>query len=132
MQYVDPNLPRRIDGWRSPILGMDMPIVTYGHAGHPLLLFPTRQLCRERLNHGRRLLHTRFFDGSGMVPAMRSGALTCSVTSAIGPLPIVNTPSAFVAAGAGGASFTCTWAPTTGLPSSESITVPVIVRVAAG
>jgi esterase/lipase superfamily enzyme len=41
MQYLDPSLPRRIDGWRSPILGMDMPIVTYGHGGHPLLLFPT-------------------------------------------------------------------------------------------
>lgn len=41
MQYVDPNLPRRIDGWRSPALGQDMPIVTYGDRGHPLLLFPT-------------------------------------------------------------------------------------------
>lgn len=41
MQYVDPDLPRRIDGWRSPNLGMDMPIVTYGWGGHPLLLFPT-------------------------------------------------------------------------------------------
>lgn len=40
-EYVDPRLPRRIDGWRSPVLGMDMPIVAYGHAGRPLLLFPT-------------------------------------------------------------------------------------------
>jgi esterase/lipase superfamily enzyme len=40
-KYVDDRLPRRIEGWRSPILGMDMPIVQYGHAGHPLLLFPT-------------------------------------------------------------------------------------------
>ncbi|HXO22290.1 MAG TPA: alpha/beta hydrolase-fold protein [Thermoanaerobaculia bacterium] len=32
---------RRIEGWRSPILGQDMPIVSYGHWGHPLLLFPT-------------------------------------------------------------------------------------------
>ena len=41
MEYVDPSLPRRIDGWRSPALGMDMPIVSYGDRGHPLLLFPT-------------------------------------------------------------------------------------------
>jgi esterase/lipase superfamily enzyme len=41
MEYVDPNLPRRIDGWVSPILGLPMPIVTYGDRGHPLLLFPT-------------------------------------------------------------------------------------------
>jgi len=40
-QFVDPRLPRRIDRWRSPALGLDMPIVTYGHAGHPVLLFPT-------------------------------------------------------------------------------------------
>ena len=41
MQYVDDALPRRIDGWRSPTLGADMPIVIYGDRGRPLLLFPT-------------------------------------------------------------------------------------------
>ncbi len=41
MDFVDPNLPKRIDGWRSSNLGLEMPIVQYGHAGHPLLLFPT-------------------------------------------------------------------------------------------
>jgi esterase/lipase superfamily enzyme len=41
MQFVDPNLPRHIFGWHSPALGMDMPIVSYGYGGHPLLLFPT-------------------------------------------------------------------------------------------
>lgn len=41
MEYVDPNLPRDISGWHSPSLGMDMPIVSYGYRGHPLLLFPT-------------------------------------------------------------------------------------------
>lgn len=40
-QYVDPNLPRRLDGWKSPGLGLDMPVVSYGDRGHPLLLFPT-------------------------------------------------------------------------------------------
>ena len=41
MTYVDAHLPRRIDGWHSPLLGIDMPIVSYGDRGHPLLLFPT-------------------------------------------------------------------------------------------
>ncbi|MDX2059668.1 MAG: alpha/beta hydrolase-fold protein [Gemmatimonadales bacterium] len=40
-QYVDPNLPRKIHGWHSPSLGLDMPLVHYGDRGHPLLLFPT-------------------------------------------------------------------------------------------
>lgn len=40
-QYVDPALPRRLDGWHSPTLGLDLPIVSYGDRGHPLLLFPT-------------------------------------------------------------------------------------------
>jgi esterase/lipase superfamily enzyme len=43
MQFVDPHLPRDIFGWHSPNLGLDMPIVSYGHAGHPLLLYPTAQ-----------------------------------------------------------------------------------------
>jgi esterase/lipase superfamily enzyme len=40
-QFVDPRMPRRIDKWRSPALGLEMPIVTYGYAGTPVLLFPT-------------------------------------------------------------------------------------------
>jgi esterase/lipase superfamily enzyme len=32
---------REIAGWHSPILGQHMPIVSYGHWGHPVLLFPT-------------------------------------------------------------------------------------------
>ena len=35
------DLHRKIEGWHSPSLGQDMPIVSYGHWGHPLLLFPT-------------------------------------------------------------------------------------------
>lgn len=35
------DLQQQIDGWHSPILGQHMPIVSYGHWGHPLLLFPT-------------------------------------------------------------------------------------------
>jgi esterase/lipase superfamily enzyme len=40
-QYLDPATPRRIDGWHSPILGQQMPIVSYGDRGRPILLFPT-------------------------------------------------------------------------------------------
>lgn len=35
------SIPRHIEDWQSPILGQRMPIVSYGHWGHPLLLFPT-------------------------------------------------------------------------------------------
>src|SRR5437764_6470213 len=35
------DLKKNVDGWHSPILGQPMPIVSYGHWGHPLLLFPT-------------------------------------------------------------------------------------------
>lgn len=41
MSHIDPNLPREIFGWHSPSLGMDAPIVRYGHWGPALLLFPT-------------------------------------------------------------------------------------------
>jgi len=41
LQYIDPAMPKRIGGWRSAALGIDMPIVSYGNAGRPLLLFPT-------------------------------------------------------------------------------------------
>jgi esterase/lipase superfamily enzyme len=34
-------MERRITSWQSPALGMDMPLVAYGHAGYPLLMFPT-------------------------------------------------------------------------------------------
>ncbi len=34
-------MQRRITSWISPRLGMDMPIVAYGHAGYPLLMLPT-------------------------------------------------------------------------------------------
>ena len=40
-QYISPELPRRLDGWRSAALGIEMPVVVYGERGHPLLLFPT-------------------------------------------------------------------------------------------
>jgi esterase/lipase superfamily enzyme len=41
IQYVDPALKRQVFGWRSPRLGLEMPVVSYGHAGVPILLFPT-------------------------------------------------------------------------------------------
>ncbi len=41
MNYVDPALRREIFGWHSPRLGLDMPLVRYGHFGRALLLLPT-------------------------------------------------------------------------------------------
>ncbi|HEX8178344.1 MAG TPA: alpha/beta hydrolase-fold protein [Pyrinomonadaceae bacterium] len=32
---------RRITSWYSHNLGMEMPVVAYGHSGYPLLMFPT-------------------------------------------------------------------------------------------
>ncbi len=32
---------REITSWFSNNLGMDMPVVSYGHSGQPLLMFPT-------------------------------------------------------------------------------------------
>lgn len=34
-------MERRTTSWHSHRLGMDMPLVSYGHAGYPLLMFPT-------------------------------------------------------------------------------------------
>ena len=34
-------MQRRTDSWFSSNLGMEMPIVAYGHDGYPLLMFPT-------------------------------------------------------------------------------------------
>ena len=34
-------MERRTTAWYSQNLGMEMPIVAYGHAGYPLLMFPT-------------------------------------------------------------------------------------------
>ncbi len=34
-------MERRITGWFSPNLNIEMPLVAYGHAGYPLLMFPT-------------------------------------------------------------------------------------------
>jgi esterase/lipase superfamily enzyme len=41
IQYIDPHLAKHTFGWYSPSIGIDMPIVTYGHAGPPVLLYPT-------------------------------------------------------------------------------------------
>jgi esterase/lipase superfamily enzyme len=40
-KYIDDNLPKYVDGWHSPRLNQQMPIVSYGTRGKPLLLFPT-------------------------------------------------------------------------------------------
>ena len=40
-QFVDRGLERQRFGWYSKPIGLDMPIVSYGHAGPPVLLYPT-------------------------------------------------------------------------------------------
>ncbi len=66
-QYVDPALPRRLDGWRSPAVGLDMPVVLYGHAGHPLLLFPTAAADYLECE--------RFFLIKSIEPAIKAGRI---------------------------------------------------------
>jgi len=34
-------MERRTTSWFSHNLGMEMPLVSYGHAGFPVLMFPT-------------------------------------------------------------------------------------------
>ena len=65
MEYVDPNLPRRIEGWLSPTLGQPMPVVRYGDRGHPLLLFPTAAADF--------LENERFFLVKAVEPAIMAG-----------------------------------------------------------
>ncbi|HVT60513.1 MAG TPA: alpha/beta hydrolase-fold protein [Thermoanaerobaculia bacterium] len=67
LQYLDPTTARSIDGWRSPILGQAMPIVSYGHWGHPLLLFPTAAADF--------LENERFFLIRAVEPAVRDGSV---------------------------------------------------------
>lgn len=67
LQYIDPALPRFIDGWQSPTLGQPMPIVSYGHAGHPLLLFPTAAADF--------LENERFFLVKSVEPAIMQGRI---------------------------------------------------------
>ncbi len=65
MEYLDPALPRRLDGWHSPTTSLDMPIVRYGWAGRPLLLFPTAAADY--------LENERFFLVKSIEPAIRAG-----------------------------------------------------------
>src|SRR6185295_15291381 len=67
MQYIDPSLPKQIDRWRSPALDMDMPIVSYGERGHPLLLFPTAAADF--------LENERFFLVKAVEPAIMAGRI---------------------------------------------------------
>jgi esterase/lipase superfamily enzyme len=67
LEFVDPSLPRRLDGWRSPRLDLDMPIVSYGDRGAPLLLFPTAAADY--------LENERFFLIKSVEPKIKAGRL---------------------------------------------------------
>lgn len=64
-QYIDPSLPRTIDQWRSPRLGLEMPIVSYGWGGTPVLLFPTAAADF--------LENERFYLVKAIEPSIRAG-----------------------------------------------------------
>ncbi|HVT15011.1 MAG TPA: alpha/beta hydrolase-fold protein [Thermoanaerobaculia bacterium] len=64
-QFLDPSISRVVEGWNSPSLGQPMPIVSYGHWGHPLLLFPTASADF--------LENERFFLIKAIEPALRAG-----------------------------------------------------------
>ena len=66
-EYIDPKLPRKLDEWHCPILGQRMPIVTYGHAGRPLLVFPTAAADY--------LENERFFLIKSIEPSIQAGRL---------------------------------------------------------
>ncbi len=65
LQYLDPGTARKTEGWHSHVLGQPMPIVSYGHWGHPLLLFPTAAADY--------LENERFFLIKAVEPAIRDG-----------------------------------------------------------
>jgi esterase/lipase superfamily enzyme len=67
MQFVDPRLRRHLFGWHSPAIGIEMPIVTYGHAGPPVLLYPTAAADY--------LENERFFLVKAIEPMLAAGRL---------------------------------------------------------
>lgn len=67
MKFVDDRLPRQLDGWQSPRLGISMPIVSYGTRGRPLLLFPTAAADY--------LENERFFLVKAVEPAIMAGRI---------------------------------------------------------
>jgi hypothetical protein len=75
IQYVDDHLPRRIDGWYSPSLGLGMPIVSYGSAGKPILLFPSVATAAHASRRRARAL------APSMPPTRCSAGLTSSMAS---------------------------------------------------
>jgi esterase/lipase superfamily enzyme len=68
MEFLSPDIHREVFGWRSPRLGLDMPIVRYGTWGKALLLFPTAQADF--------LEHERFFLIKSVEPLIRQGRVT--------------------------------------------------------
>ena len=77
-EYVDPSLPRRLDGWTSPGLGLEMPVVHYGTAGQPLLLFPTAAADYLECE--------RFFLIKAIEPAIQAGRIQVTSIESINRL----------------------------------------------
>jgi esterase/lipase superfamily enzyme len=64
---LDPGISRHVDGWWSPSLELDMPIVSYGNWGRPVLLFPTAAADF--------LENERFFLVKSVEPLLKSGRI---------------------------------------------------------
>src|SRR5690606_7567447 len=77
MQFVDPHLRRHLFGWKSPRLGLHMPIVRYGHWGPAILLFPTAG--------GDFLEAERMFFIKAIEPALFAGKLQVFSIDSINP-----------------------------------------------
>src|SRR5690606_25884613 len=74
---VDPHLRRHLFGWKSPRLGLHMPIVRYGHWGPAILLFPTAG--------GDFLEAERMFFIKAIEPALFAGKLQVFSIDSINP-----------------------------------------------
>lgn len=77
MQFIDPHLRRHLFGWKSPRLGLEMPIVRYGHYGPAMLLFPTAG--------GDFLEAERMFLIKSVEPALFAGKLQIFSIDSINP-----------------------------------------------
>ncbi len=60
---------RDITSWFSHNLGMEMPLVAYGHAGHPLLFFPTAAADFLEYERFHMVDAIRYFIDAGLIRA---------------------------------------------------------------
>ena len=69
-------MQRRTTGWYSQNLGIDMPLVSYGHAGYPLLMFPTAAADFLEYERFHLIDSIRYFIETGRVRAYSINSVT--------------------------------------------------------